>query len=74
MHKNLVGEKRREFFEHVLALAKHHGATATVVVEDTSFSRATRAQTAEVDLINMFLERAHHQLVARQCDGMVIVS
>lgn len=74
MHSNLVGETRQEFFIRVLGLAKDNGATATVIIEDTRFETATGAHSPEADLVNLFLERAHHQLVARQCNGIVIVS
>jgi len=74
MHQNLVGEKRQEFFIRILDLAKDNGATAMVIIEDTSSKTATGVQSPETDLIQLFLERAHHQLAARQSNGMVIVS
>lgn len=73
MHKNLVGKRRKDFFIDVLGLAKNNGATATVVIEDTTCSTATGAASPEIDVIQLFLERAHNQLVARQCNGVVIV-
>jgi hypothetical protein len=74
MHKNLVGKKRQDFFRDVLCLAKDDGATATVVIEDTTYGTATGAASPEIDIIQLFLERAHNQLAAKQCNGMVIVS
>ena len=74
MHKNLVRERRREFLMHILGLAKDIGAMATVVIEDTNFKPATGAQSPEVDLIQLFLERAHNQLAAKQCHGIIIAS
>jgi len=74
MHQNLVGAQRQQFFIRILGLAKDHGATATVIIEDTSYKTATGVQSPETDLIQLFLERAHHQLAARQSNGMVIVS
>lgn len=74
MHQNFVGEQRQQFFIRVLGLAKDNGATATIIIEDTSYKTATGVQSPETDLIQLFLERAHHQLAARQSNGMVIVS
>jgi len=74
MHQNLIGEKRREFFIRILDLAKDNDAMAMVIIEDTSSKTATGAQSPETDLIRLFLERAQHQLAARQSNGMVIVS
>ena len=74
MYKNLVGQRRQDFFKAVIALIRDNGARATVIIEDSTCGRATKANTAEIDLIQLFLERAHHQLVARQCNGIVIVS
>jgi hypothetical protein len=74
MHQNLVSEKRQEFFTRVLTLAKDRGATATVIVEDTMYNTATGCERPELDLIQLFLERAHHQLASSRCNGMVIVS
>ena len=74
MYKNLVGERRRNFLTGVLGLAKDNGAKAIVIIEDTKFAKATRAKSREIDLIQLFIERAHHQLTSRQCGGMIIVS
>lgn len=73
IHKNLVGKRRQDFFTRVLGLAKDGGAKATVIIEDTTCGTATKAQSPELDLIQLFLERAHHQLAGRQCNGLVIV-
>lgn len=74
MHQNLIGEGRQEFFIRILGLAKDSGAVAIVIIEDTSSKTATGARSPEADLIQLFLERAHHQLSARQSNGLVIVS
>jgi len=74
MHQNLGGSQRQQFFVRVLGLAKDHGATTIVVIEDKSYRTATGVQSHETDLIRLFLERTHHLLAARQTNGMVIVS
>jgi len=74
MHKNLIDAQRQQFFIRILGLAQDQGSTAIVVIEDTRYETATGVQSPEVDLIQLFLERAHHQLTARQSSGMVIVS
>jgi len=74
MHHNLIDAQRQQFFIRILGLAQDEGATAIVIIEDTQYKTATDVQSHEVDLIQLFLERAHHQLAARQSNGMVIVS
>jgi hypothetical protein len=74
MHQKLVGKQRQDFFTHILGLAKDNKVKATVIINDISCNTATKAQTHEIDLIQLLLERVHHQLFARQCNGMVIVS
>lgn len=74
MHNNLVGNRRKEFFLRVLDLARTRGATATIIIEDTVYKTATGVNSHEIDLITLFLERAHHQLAARQTNGIIIVS
>lgn len=74
MHKNLVGERRQDFFMRVLGLAKDNGAKAIVIIEDITSTTATKAKTPQIDLIQLFLERAHHELASGQCGGMVVVS
>lgn len=71
MHENLVGDDRRDFFMQVLSLARDAGCTSAVVIEDTSFARATNASTPEFDVTQMFLERATSALA--QDDGVVVV-
>jgi hypothetical protein len=75
MRQNLLDSQRQQFFIRILDLARERGATAYVVIEDSYYDRATTgAQSPEVDLIRLFLERAHHRLTARQTNGIVIVS
>lgn len=74
MYRNLIHETRQEFFIRVLRLVKEAKATAIVIVEDTNCDTATKAKTHDIDLIQLFLERAHHELVARECSGIVIVA
>jgi hypothetical protein len=74
MYRNLVGKAREEFFAQVLSLAKDNGATAIIAIEDTSSRKATKAKSREIDLIQLFLERAHHHLASKNCKGIVIVA
>lgn len=74
MYRNLVGKTREEFFGQVLSLAKDNGATAIIVIEDTSSRKATKAKSREIDLIQLFPERAHHQLASKNRKGTVIVA
>jgi hypothetical protein len=75
MRQNLLDSQRQRFVIRILDLARELGATAYVVIEDSYHDRAiTGAQSAEADLIHLFLERAHPRLTARQTHGIVIVS
>lgn len=74
MYGNLVDEARQKFFIRVFSLAREAEATAIVIIEDTDWGTATKAETHDIDLIQLFLERAHHELVARGCSGIVIVA
>jgi hypothetical protein len=63
MRDGLVEETRTEFFLDALALALDAGASAIVVMEDTSKNRASAgSSTPEEDVTMMFLERAHNHL------------
>jgi hypothetical protein len=72
MQKSLVDDKRRDFLLAVLALAKNHGATALVVIRDTTSSSAVdRAMNSERDALTMCLERAEKHV--EQLDGHALV-
>ena len=73
MHDNLT-ERREEFFTQVLNIAKDAGAKAIVVIEDTGYKTAISGVRRDVDLLNLFLERAHGELSRKGCCGLVIVS
>lgn len=73
MHRGLRGEARKIFYHAALRLAREAGATAIVVVEDSTRSTAIAdSGNAETDVVRMFLERAHHHLGTAQSDGIVI--
>lgn len=74
MHNNLTGNKRQEFFTRILKIAKVAEAKAMVVIEDTSCKTATSAKERDVDLLNLFLERANLALGNEGCHGIVICS
>lgn len=74
LHGNLILEERQEFFIRVLNLVQWVEATATIIIEDNSYDTATEAETPDIDLIQLFLERAHHQLVAKGCGRIVMVA
>jgi len=75
MRANLVGESRTRFFAEALTLAKVSRVGAIVIIEDLKSRKADRnAPSREIDLINLLLERIHHEFIRRQCHGIVIVS
>lgn len=67
-------EKGRVLQEGNNVIAHHHQATALVVIEDLNAGMATKSVSRDIDLIQLLLERIHHQLVNRKCQGVVIVS
>lgn len=74
MHKGLVRANRQQFFTNVIELTKEKGAKAIVIIEDTNSKTATGVDNSELDLIQLFLERAHHHLGSRGCEGVIIVA
>lgn len=74
MHDNLIENRREEFFTRILNIAKDSGAKAIVVIEDTGYKTAISGARRDVDLINLFLERAHWELSRKGCCGIIIVS
>jgi len=74
MHNNLRDQAREDFYKRTLALAISKEASAIVVIEDATLRRASRAKTVGIDLINLFVERAHRELTHRNQNGVVIVS
>lgn len=73
MRKNLVDDKRRQFYIEVFRIIEEHKALLTVVIEDTSCKCATDAPSPEIDVTRLYLERVHGQLNRSACDGIVIV-
>lgn len=74
IHDNLIENRREEFFIRILNTAKDSGAKAIVVIEDTGYKTAISGARRDVDLINLFLERAHLELSKKGRCGIVIVS
>lgn len=73
MRKNLVSERRQDFFLKVLGLLAAKDVVALVVVEDTTMNQATDAPTPEMDVTSLFLERVGQQCDRDGSDGFVIV-
>ncbi len=73
MRANLVEGARQAFFRAVLGALRAHEAVVTVVASTTDCATATRTNTHESDVTQMFLERVHIELTHRGTDGVVIV-
>ena len=74
MRKNLLAERRDNFFISALALAKLCDIKAIVVVIDTTAARMTvTAPDAKTDAVEVFLERASSFLREAKATGVVIV-
>jgi len=74
MHDHLIEDRRKEFFARVLSVAEDVGSKAIVVIEDLGYKTAKVGARRDIDLINLFLERAHWELSRKGCCGIVIVS
>jgi len=73
MYSNLQDKKREEFFIEALKLARKKQVKAIVAIEDKRFGQATDAETHELDVAYLFLERAEMCLSHASNDGIVIV-
>lgn len=73
MHQNLVGQAREKFFYQVLDAAAEAGVRAVVVIEDTDCALATGADSRELDLANMFIERISKRLTRVDRTGVIVV-
>lgn len=74
MHYNLIKDERREFLKKIFNSLQEHEATAIVVIEDTNYKRATHAESHELDVIQLFFERAHYSLASKRRKGIIIAS
>ena len=72
MHGNLTGRQRRQFFLDLFDLAHRMKVKAVVVVEDTTSSTATRADSAEIDVTRLLLERVNSQFGRSRTKGILI--
>ena len=73
MYHNLKGEDRKIFFLEVLSLIEKIGSKAVVVIEDTKYRTANKnSPSHEIDVTNLFLERANTELVEIKSYGIVI--
>ena len=74
MHDNLINEARNEFTNKAIKSAIDLGARAIVVISDTQYKTATNSVNHEIDLLKLFLERAHWLLKQNKSIGLVIAS
>jgi uncharacterized protein DUF3800 len=72
MHKNLVAEARQDFFLQVIGMIAAKEVRVIVVVEDESYSTATDADTPEMDVTRLFLERVEWECSRGSSTGFVI--
>ena len=72
IHGNLTGRQRRQFFLDLLDLAHSKEVRAVVIVEDTESRTATGAESAEMDVTRLLLERVNSQFGKSRTNGMVI--
>ena len=71
----LKGEKRTQFFRHLIGLATDHGSTATVVIEDSSKGLArVQSNTHEEDVTALFLERCEWCFSGAGRHGVVLLA
>lgn len=71
----LKDDKRINFYVHLLSLAMEHGATATVVIADSSKRMARKqSRSHEEDITALFLERCDWSFRGVGSDGIVIIA
>jgi hypothetical protein len=74
MNKNLIEEKKTDFFIRALNLAEKFGVKALVAIADTKLGTATKtAPDGFADVISLFLERVQKHLSKSQEEGILIV-
>ncbi len=73
MHRNLVKDRRASFFQELLGITRIHDARAIVIVSDSTYETATGANSAEVDVFRMFLERAEIYCSYRESISLIVV-
>lgn len=74
MHDNLIAERRRSFYEEIFKSLQAYETTAIVIIEDKNYRCATSAESHELDVIQLFFERAHHSLASKERKGIIIAS
>jgi hypothetical protein len=74
MYASLTGDRRRDFFLAALRLVRKGGGIAVVVICDKTCSPATDAESPELDVTQMLLERVHNQVGSPRAPGFVVVA
>jgi Protein of unknown function (DUF3800) len=73
MYKNLIEERRTEFFAKALNAAERHGAAAIVTIADTGARPAIdTSKSPEEDVVTMLLERLDQHLGSKREQAIVI--
>jgi len=73
MHNNLIGDKRRAFFKRVSEILQQNNVVVTVVIEDVAYATATNAESHEMDVTKLLIERLEHQCIRSETNGLIIV-
>ena len=75
MRRELIEDRREEFFGEVIEKAIQFGVTACVVAADTEHRPArTTSRDHEADVTALFMERVAAELRAEFTDGLVVVA
>lgn len=66
MHDNLRDDARRDFFLRVIQCARDHDVLGVFAAVDTDFRPVTGADSHELDVVRLLIERIHNSTPANQ--------
>ncbi|MHC4661478.1 MAG: DUF3800 domain-containing protein [Planctomycetota bacterium] len=73
MRNNLKGSGRLKFFLSLLEILKDKEVKVTVIISEEGCETATKADSCEFDIANMFIERVDRQFKQRRTQGLIVV-
>jgi hypothetical protein len=73
MKSNLIGNARADFQKQVIAALSKHGCRAVFVAEDKNCRPADKANTHEIDVLRLLVERAEWFFSKNRTEGTIIL-
>jgi len=72
MHSNLIRDERQAFFKGVSQILQQNNVVVAVVIEDIAYATATNAESHEMDVTRLLIERLEHQCIRSGADALII--